>query len=456
MPPQHEVPGARLTHEVETNNVKRKLAPDTLRWHEKLSMALGVALLGFLLPLVGTVVGSAVLWDALDRGFMGRPLEGLLMTTVAWHNKATHEFNKQFVKNPADSYLVNAVLLLGVFIPALWSFCLYWTVTHGFSWVLCYFYHLIRIGPYFMNFAYVYTLCHKEGHTRVGLFKGSLNKRLMNVFNWWIGLFYGVLPSSFAYGHSINHHKYNNGPLDVVTTSDKPRDSFRNFLCYMPRWLGYALNITTTVQFAREGNGRVAFKMVAGSMWWVGFFAGVYHIDPMFALWYVLFPLGENVMLLACVNWCWHAFLNPDDPEDEFVGSITIFDGPINVLNEDYHVVHHQYPGAHWTDHPKLYKKHADKGEYKAKVATAFRNTHAFEMFFLIILRKYKVMAEKFVDLKGGLTMKQKEELIKTRLRTCWWGPRRNLNVKLQGKEVGNLDDGRPNVDKLAEDKKER
>ena len=42
-----------------------------------------------------------------------------------------------------------------------------------------------------------------------------------NVFNWWVGLFYGVLPSSFAYGHSINHHKYNNGPLDVVSTSDR-------------------------------------------------------------------------------------------------------------------------------------------------------------------------------------------------------------------------------------------
>ena len=42
-----------------------------------------------------------------------------------------------------------------------------------------------------------------------------------NSFNWWIGLFYGVLPSSFACGHSINHHKYNNGPLDVVSTSDK-------------------------------------------------------------------------------------------------------------------------------------------------------------------------------------------------------------------------------------------
>ncbi len=56
-------------------------------------------------------------------------------------------------------------------------------------------------------------MCHKEGHSKIGIFK---NKRLNNVFNWWIGLFYGVMPSSFANGHSINHHKYNNGPNDVI------------------------------------------------------------------------------------------------------------------------------------------------------------------------------------------------------------------------------------------------
>jgi len=40
------------------------------------------------------------------------------------------------------------------------------------------------------------------------------------------------------------------------------------------------------------------------------------------------------------------------------VQSITILHGPINVLNEDAHVVHHQYPGAHWTQHPDLMRKH--------------------------------------------------------------------------------------------------
>jgi hypothetical protein len=104
---------------------------------------------------------------------------------------------------------------------------------------------VLRIGPYFMNFAYAYTLCHKEGHTKVGMFNSLW---LQNVFNWWIGLFYGVMPSTFTYGHSRNHHAYNNDEADLVTTWDRPRDNFCNYLAYLPRWLLYHFNITAVFQ----------------------------------------------------------------------------------------------------------------------------------------------------------------------------------------------------------------
>ena len=61
----------------------------------------------------------------------------------------------------------------------------------------------------------------------------------------------------------------------------------------------------------------------------------------------------------------WHAFLDPDDVENEYVQSITILGGAINVLNEDSHVVHHQYPGVHWSAHGNLLTKHAKAYEEK-------------------------------------------------------------------------------------------
>lgn len=241
-------------------------------------------------------------------------------------------------------------------------------------------------------------------------------------------MFYGVLPATFAYGHSINHHRYNNGELDVITTSDKPRDNFANWVAYLPRYVLYAVNISTIQQFVKEKNYKVAYKVLLGTAWFLGWLCLVGKvISPTFALVYVSFPFFEASLLLAAVNWSWHAFLDPKDPSNEYVQSITILDGCINVLNEDAHVVHHQYPGAHWTQHPGHQTKHWES--YADNQASVFRRTHAFEVFGMVVARDYDALAKKFVDLKGDrdgcpMTHAEKVELMKERTRGVWWGPR--------------------------------
>jgi len=336
---------------------------------------------------------------------------------------------------------VNTALLLGGVVPLLFAVSFWYTRMYGFSLYWCVAYHLFRLGPYFMNFAYCYTLCHKEGHSRLGLWKEPYNGLMRYWFNWWVGLFYGVMPSSFAFGHAINHHKYGNGPLDVVSTSDRPRDSFTNFLAYLPRWALYALNVSTFRQFMFEKKHEIAFRIVAGTVYFMMWASFIYSFNPTFCLAYVLFPVGENIMLLACINWCWHAFVDPDTPDDPYVQSVTLLDGPINVLNEDYHVVHHQYPGVHWTKHVAMYKKHNE--EYKTHAATMFKGTHVFELFFLIILCKYDKMAEIFVDTSGKYpTHEDKVKLLQARLRACWWGPYAKVEYIQKGWEGVNDSDG--------------
>jgi hypothetical protein len=82
---------------------------------------------------------------------------------------------------------------------------------------------------------------------------------------------------------------------------------------------------------------------------------------------------------------------------------------------------------AHWTEHPNKVQKHWD--EYATHCATCFRNTHAFEIFVLVISRNYDKLAEKFVDVRGerdgsNMSHADKVKLLKSRLRTCSWGPR--------------------------------
>jgi hypothetical protein len=434
--------------------------------YEWISFVAGLAILILTGPTVGAVVFAAMIWEAVDRGFRGgfvdsgQELTGFLFRQfLPWLERVTRSWNERFVKRNEDAYMMNCIYFYGIVIPLLFMACAWMALlqqhkntTNGNDndvaaaattpatamtplWV-AFVYHLFRIGPYFMNFAYVYTLCHKEGHSYSGLFAKDYNKSVLmrNVFNWWVALFYGVLPASFAYGHSINHHRYNNGELDVVTTSDKPRDNFFNWVAYLPRWFLYASNISTMSQFVQEKNWKVSWKCFWGSLWWFVWLGMVgLVVSPTFALVYVAFPLVEAGLLLSAVNWSWHAFLNPDQPDDQYVQSITILDGCINVLNEDSHVVHHQYPGAHWTDHPLHQSKHWD--EYVESRASCFRRTHAFEIFGMSVARDYDALAKKWVDLKGerdGCPMSHDERvvLMKQRLRGCWWGPRvaRNLN----------------------------
>lgn len=366
------------------------------------------------------------------------------MSFARWWNTVTAPYLVSFVKNPLDTFAVNTAILLGVIIPSFFFYCLQDTLKTGsVSLSLWFMYNVFRLGPYFMNFAYAYTLCHKEGHSRLGLFKGPLAPLLSCFFNWWCGLFFGVMPSSFAYGHSVNHHRYNNGPNDVVSIADKPRDQWRALVAFLPRWMLYSVNISTIRQFIQEGNYKLALRVFYGTLYAFIFISSIGYIaGPVFMTLFVIYPVFEQGVLLSCVMWTWHGFIDIDDPEDEYVGSVTILDGPVNVLNEDYHVVHHQYPGSHWENNPANFKKHFEREEYKNAVATVFRDTHAFEICALVLLRKYDVLTEKFVDVSGTLKKEEIHDLIVARLRMCWWGHRKPDWVKLQGKEIGNYDLG--------------
>jgi hypothetical protein len=418
----------------------------------------GVVILVLGGPPIAIVVLSSLLWEAADRGFSGgflqsgRELSGFLCARVApWVTAKTQSFNARFVKKVDDTYMINCIVAYGLVVPMMYAGFAYYYWCHGWSWLAVFVYHVLRLGPFFMNFAYVYTLCHKEGHSHAGLYTMPYNRWTVvrNVFNWWIGMFYGVLPATFAIGHSINHHRYNNGQFDVVTTSDKPRDSFVNWVGYLPRWFIYAINISTSIQFALEGQMRIAKKVMVGTLYfftWLAINAAIF--GRFFTMAYLFFPFVEANILLAAVNWSWHAFLDPQDPENEFVQSITILEGSVNVLNEDAHLVHHQYPAAHWTDHPKHLQAHwASYAEHRGSV---FCRTHAFEIWGMVVCRNYEELARKWVDLRGerdgqALSHEERVNLMKSRLRACWWGPRADPEVtaRLSGKEVGNRDFGK-------------
>ncbi|EDQ84463.1 uncharacterized protein MONBRDRAFT_39277 [Monosiga brevicollis MX1] len=136
--------------------------------------------------------------------------------------------------------------------------------------------------------------------------------------------------------------------------------------------------------------------------------------DWKFGLFYVVYPFIESVIFFALISYLWHAWMDPNDPSNAYVNSVTILNGKDNIWNEDYHVVHH-VSTCHWTEYPAHYER--NKANYAASKATIFRDCEEGELLHWLLSKQWDVLAEHFVDLEDKMTHEQKKALLLERLR---------------------------------------
>jgi len=287
------------------------------------------------------------------------------------------------------------------------------------------------IGPMYMNFMFVYVMCHKEGHNFGNLFAKKFNGHapfgLKYVFNHWAGMFHGVLPGTFTYSHLYNHHKYDNDERDIYSTAYRTRDTFTSWVCYLPEWFGYASNLTSLRAFVQEKRWSAVIGTTLSTLYYCAFVGTCWYIHPTFTLFTLVYAFVEGNILLSIVNYVWHGFIDPNDPSNDYVNSTTVVEGLNFTLGEEYHVVHHQYAGAHWTRHPELYLKHMEK--YKDCVPTAFYKENIGFIFGYMITQDYAKLAEIYYQpfWPKGMTNIEMQEILKERLQ-CH-GPELARNV---------------------------
>ena len=130
-------------------------------------------------------------------------------------------------------------------------------------------------------------------------------------------------------------------------------------------------------------------------------------INPWFGFAYILLPHMCVIIYLAAINYIWHTFCDPADPENSYINSVTILNGHYNVFNEDYHVTHHHQPQMHWTKMADDYVKHIDK--YRENMASVFTDTQEFEMFVWLMMGKFDILADHFVDLTPAPSASRKK-----------------------------------------------
>jgi hypothetical protein len=380
------------------------------------------------LPLVIAQIVCCTMWEGIDQ------MTFKVTDKVAKMNEWCGEnikFYKKMVVHPKDTFIVNTTFWLAICLPGYFlveAFAQAQSISagNGFIWWRAAIYNVIRIGPMYRNFMYVYVLCHKEAHAYGKLFDMPYRKYmgLQYVYNYFIGFFHGVIPGPFTESHIYNHHKYDNDPEDVYSTGAYPRDSFKQYVRYVYIWFLYALNISSINAFQKEGKTDRALRCVAGVLYYVaGLLVCSKYVSPLFALMYVFYPLVEANILLSAVNYTWHAFIDPDDHDNDYVNSTTILDAMNFTLDEEYHVVHHQYAGVHWSRNQKLYEKHIE--DYKKCTATVFKGTNIFVIWGMIVNKDYGGLCDFFVqyeeDESKRLSRDELKELLKVRLQTTTW-----------------------------------
>lgn len=216
-------------------------------------------------------------------------------------------------------------------------------------------------------------------------------------------------------GHTKIHHVEDNGLEDVTSTLwYKDRSDVRNFFEFMGQHYLYWSGWEIYWYFVRNNQTFFAQRMLHGMIAFYGIMILLLAIDVRFALAYYIFPHLELNIYLSAINWAWHCFIDPSDPDNGYVKSVTILKGQYDVWHEDFHAMHHMRGNKHWSDSIKDYQEKYQ--EFVDNQATIFEDTQEFELFFRVICRDFEYLADHFVDGSGKLSKEDKVALMKKRL----------------------------------------
>ena len=295
---------------------------------------------------------------------------------------------------------------------------------YGFEFSTFFLFHLLRLGPRFRFFTHLHVLLHKEGHDHDGFFSSKKTK-LLHFLNhwyvqWFLGPFYGQVPNSYCIGHNKIHHKYDNGLDDVHTNIDLDRTSSWSFIMYAPRFGGYWVGITPFFHFLFTEEYQFAWDILKGMILYYGIWVlGYFTMGFTYTFCYLIYPQLEAITFFAAISYMWHLWIDPKDPTNPYINSVTIVKGHDNVWGEDYHAIHHHAVHVHWKDADDHYDDH--ESEYGENQATIFTDCEEGVLLYWVFSGQWDEIASHFVDMSGKMTHDEKKELLINRAK-CTFG----------------------------------
>lgn len=285
--------------------------------------------------------------------------------------------------------IIPAAALL--FVPSFfrwWMAPIYWALVFG-----------VFIDRYML-------MLHNTSHRK-------LFKRKFRIFNKWIPWILGPLcgqsPDTYEIHHMTMHHSEGNLPDDLSSTMPYQRDSFFGWLNYflrfffliLPDMLRYQLRKKRYPMIRRMIVGEVGFYIFCGTL-------AYFSLAPTLVVFVIPFVAIRVLMMMG--NWGQHAFVDQDEPDNDYKSSITCINARYNrrCFNDGYHISHHLKANRHWTDHVAEFEENRDK--YIENDSIIFEGIDFFMVTVYLLLHRYETLADHFVELREE--PRTKEEII--------------------------------------------
>ena len=273
----------------------------------------------------------------------------------------------------------------------------------GWWWLAALGYVVLTLGIYMGPFI---LMLHNTCHRR--FFKQEYN--IGNYYIPWIlGFFFGQSPETYFSHHIGMHHAENNQLEDRSSTMMYQRDNFWHFMHYFGTFLLIGA-VHLVEYFKSKSRKKFVQKVIRGELTFVLLCVALSFISFKATMIVFVTPFVVSRFGMMAGNWAQHAFIKADDPENNYVNSITIINSTYNrrCFNDGYHIGHHLRPHMHWTDMPKHFLKNLDN--YSRQKAIIFEGMDFVMVWFWLMTKRYDVLANKFINVNN--TFQTKEEVM--------------------------------------------
>lgn len=235
-------------------------------------------------------------------------------------------------------------------------------------------------------------------------------KFLKHVNTSFLCPFFGIPPCMYYAHHIAMHHSENNiVPYDLSSTMPYQRDSKREHLKYMLRFV-CAIWVELPYCLFRRRRYKVAMRCMFGEL---TFFAGIYYLfslKPVATLFVFILPTIVISFALMQGNWKQHIFVDPDDPKNNYKSTYTCINTHSNSLNfnDGYHVEHHENPGVAWHRLPEYFQ--SQLANYIQHDGLIFTGVGSTEVGRLVLNGQLDQLADHYLNI--GQKQRTKAELI--------------------------------------------